>query len=389
MTDQPTEPGPQTDPVTPPSGAQGCVSVGALVMAVPCYLFSLTAAIEPGTHNPEDGMLVGFIILAEFPLWLGLALFVGLAGARAKAPGGLIAVALAFVGAAAMASIAAISLMGLHPDWRAWAPVLLPPLTLGFGLWLRRKPPPGTLRRPAFSFAAAAAVLIAPVLWSWQRDAAEQAADSQQSANAAGRRAEDFETLMRAPHARLEQLVPWLHEDGPFVNDIDAGEWRMRALEAITRLPTRQSDAVRLLGANAPLDPLDDLYQFNLEASPELCRVYGAALDRTASGLDPANPQAGTAVTSVALQLENVKWFTAQGCNLSAPMGGATRLARASQDQQTRGLADEIEAALRTPRAAPLCPSAPPDPSRCASPATGASPAGTDAAPGNSQNGPE
>ena len=372
MTDQPDPdaPAPDATPTSPAAqpgfDSRGCIAAGALILAVPCYLLSFVGTLESTTHNPEDGMITGFAILAEFPLWFGLAVLILLATGPARLSGAMVAAALAFIVAGAFASIAAFGLMGTHPDWRVVAPLLLPPLAVGFAFWLRRAPSmqPELRRRILLAFAGATFLLVAPIAWSVQQHEADLAARARQHAAEEARRAADFEALLRAPGKRLEQLVAWLDDDCPCDDmGFDSSTSRStRAAEAIRRLPSRQSDAVRLLDGNFPLESLERLRDFNLAANPELCRAYGAALDRKVGELDPGNPEVGTALSQVSLQLPNIEWLAANRCDLSTPAVRAARLIRALPDGMDAGLANAIEAAVRSPAAAaPPCTPAPDD----------------------------
>jgi hypothetical protein len=54
-----------------PGWSMGC-AWAALVAAAPFYLFTATI-VGFERRNPEDGMLIGLMMFAEIPLWIGIS----------------------------------------------------------------------------------------------------------------------------------------------------------------------------------------------------------------------------------------------------------------------------------------------------------------------------
>jgi len=368
MTDQPADDAATPDTAQPENAAQpypvvqGCL-IAALVVAVPCYLFTFIGILDSAPHNPDDGMLTGFTVLAEIALWIGLSLFVVLASAQLKLSTAMSALVLAAIAVAAVAATVALGLMGTDADWRLVGPLLLPPLTVWFGFWLRRSDrlTPQLRRRGALGFAAATFLIVAPIAWSAQLYQADLAAQGRRYAAEEARRAAAFEAMWRAPNRGFEQLAMWLDDECP-CDDTGFNGMTSRAsrsAEAIRRLPSRQADAVRLLDGNFPLASLASLHQLNLEATPELCRAYSVALDRKAAELDPPDSHVDEIVGDLRLQLDNIYWFAANRCDLSAPVQTIARLSRAPGAVRDSGLGESIAYAIRSGAAAPPCTPAP------------------------------
>jgi hypothetical protein len=368
MTDQPVDSATAPDSAQPEAAAQpsavvhGCL-IAALVVAIPCYLFSFIGLLDSAPHNPDDGIVTGFAVLGEIALWMGLFLFVVLASVGTKLSGGMVAAAAAAIAAVALAATTALGLMGTDADWRVAAPILLPPLAVWFGFWLRRvdRLTAQQRRRGALVFAATAFLLVAPIAWSAQLYRADLAAQGRRYAAEEARRAAAFEAMWRAPNRGFEQLAPWLDDECP-CDDTGFNGMTSRAArsaEAIRGLPTRQADAVRLLDGGFPLASLSRLHQLEVAATPELCRAYSGALDRRAGELDPANSNIAAVVGDLRLQLDNVYWFTANRCDLSVPAGRVARLSRALGDDRDGGLGEAFADTIRSAAAAPPCTPAP------------------------------
>ena len=292
----------------------GCLPTGSLIGAAVFYFLSFAGTIEPSTHNPEDGMLLGFVMLGEIALWTCLGLFVGHACARAGLPRGIRAAALLLVVAGGVACITAFDLMGTHPDWLAVTPILLPPLALTFGLWARNapSPPPRELRRTAIVYGLLALpLLLAPAL-AYQRQIADAPAREAYRVQEERRQEQEYaamEARCRAlgPASPLEDYLEFL--DGGFC-------WEVAHARARSS-PRRQADALRLLG-HGPLDRLTKLSELDLQPTPELCRSYGRAVDRRLGQLHAADPAAAQEnAMQLDEQITNLNWFMAHGCDLA------------------------------------------------------------------------
>ncbi len=131
----------------------------------------------------------------------------------------------------------------------------------------------------------------------------------------------------------------------PFLN---SNRFSKQALAGIRAVKSRQADAVALLQSK-PLVDLAGLSEYNLEPTPELCRVYGDALAGTASSVSKSVPNyLGTAI-DLEWQLPNIKWLTGARCNLDQPLTTLEANLRAVADSsRITGFADKLAALRQT-----------------------------------------
>jgi hypothetical protein len=124
---------------------------------------------------------------------------------------------------------------------------------------------------------------------------------------------------------------------------------RDRAREGIRAATTRQRETVALLNGGG-LRNLDGLRDFDVAATPEVCRAYAAALDRDTTGIYSRRRSYfsdGYEVVDLERQLPNLRWLVGEKCDLKAPLRQLEKTLRYLSDIPfVTNFADEV-AALR------------------------------------------
>ena len=122
-----------------------------------------------------------------------------------------------------------------------------------------------------------------------------------------------------------------------------------RALAGIRQVKNRQADAMVLL-QKGPLDRLRELWRFDIAPTAELCQAYGAALAAAAGKVTKARTDYLMIATDLELQLPNMKWLLANGCDLGQPLGLLETNVRAVEDSDRMTKFADRLAALRPAR---------------------------------------
>lgn len=89
-------------------------------------------------------------------------------------------------------------------------------------------------------------------------------------------------------------------------------------------MKSRQADTVRLLNQPGGMTSLIRLWDFDVAATPEVCRAYAAALDKQTRAIDSrrrAYYSDGGEVVDLERQRPNLRWLVGEGCDLKAPLG--------------------------------------------------------------------
>ena len=322
--------------VQPAPGAErtGC-AIGALLGAAPFYLLTVTL-VGFERRNPEDGMAIGFVMIAQIPLWLALSTFLVMITQATKLPKSLQIGLWAMLPLCAIASFSTVGQMGTDPNWMTITPVGLPIVAMLFGFWARSAAaaPADAVRKFALGFGAVAVALCAvPVIgfaiWVAGEPARQAQYEQEQRESAALVAAMDARCASLGPETPLEDYLDFL----------EGGSCHEKARETIARAPRRQGDAERLLGEGA-LEPMKILNTLPIEATPELCRNYGRAIDRRIGELRTADPIASELWSTSYDQITNLRWLMARGCDLSPRLRQLAALYRGRA-----GAPDEILAA--------------------------------------------
>ena len=162
------------------------------------------------------------------------------------------------------------------------------------------------------------------------QDKARQAREEKAASEASERERAQFAAL--GPQSSMADYLPFLH-----------GNHSRQAREGIARVKSRQADTVVLLGAGK-LRELEGLLEYDINATPEVCAAYGAALARETAKVDP---KANSNYLGVAIDLEaqrpNLEWLTGDGCDLKATLAQLEKNLRAVADSsRITKFADEI-----------------------------------------------
>ncbi len=329
---------------------RGCTIMLALLLAVATLLYLAAVAFHADSGGGDAagmGMARGFATLGMLLLWLVLGLFMLLACIRAAPNAGTVIVALFLVTGGAVASVDAISTT-YRPGWLAIPICGLPPLVTIFGLWIQRadRRTATAARIGLAAFVIAGIALMAPAgiaQWQWMANAPQRAADlAQAQAEYDARDAEDA----RAYEARFRALGPQSRLDGYL--DYISGPFAEEAVTGIRALPSRTADAARMLGSDADLDRLERLHEFDLDAAGPLCDAYRTALDARLAEANPARPDWRRVPGSLRPQIDNLRWFSGQGCDLASQLRNlAAAEGMLPADWRSPGYAEEIAALLR------------------------------------------
>lgn len=314
------------------SAGKGCLGA-SLVTAGLLYAVMLLFIADLGNSDAAGRALTTLgTMLVTLLVWGALGAFTLLGARQAGLRGGAIFAALLFVAVSAAASLWAIDLMS-RPEWIRITPILLPLVAVAFVWTMTQIPEPRRRLTIGCGLAVIAAILWVPPFLDHRFERAELAELRQEEAAEHARQEAEFRALL-VPESRLDQLLPYLQYEP---------DQRNAALAMIRRLNSRQADAVRLLGeGRIELIELAELHDFNLTVTPELCRNYGSAIERTARAAEPG----------AAMQLDqqdgNMRWLVGSGCDLSQPLTFAAGRVRAGPDAAFHeNLAQRLEVIAR------------------------------------------
>jgi hypothetical protein len=228
-----------------------------------------------------------------------------------------------------------------------WIPALLPPLIALYAVRARFAPLRGLMRDLVADLALAAvvAVLIGLPLYrtlfpplpdpvaearATEEEKARLEREEQAMRESREREAAQFAAL--GPNSSMADYMPFIH-----------GNYSREAREGIRRVKSRQADTVALLGAGK-LNQLAGLLEYDVDATPEVCRAYGAALGKAAAEVDPKkNSNAIGVALDIERQLPNLQWLVGERCDLGEPLTILEKNLRAAADSsRITKLADEM-----------------------------------------------
>jgi len=291
--------------------------LGALIGAF-FYWVAQGSVAGLGASDPAgNAMSAGFAVIAEFLLWLCLAIYLVAMCWRSRLHAGVLVPAAVLAVAAAIACLTAIGLMR-QPTWLRIVPTVLPLLAILFGLWARTSREMGARVRLAVSAAigAAALALIATAFIEqakWDAAAPQRAVEAE-----AAQRAYEREQAahIAALHARLRALGPDDRVDDYL--EFSGSGWDEEVLAGIRNVRSRQADVERLIDGGAEMYQFRRLPEFGVTATPALCTAYRARMDRQLADFLPGNPTRHAIPGFYEQELDNLRWLLAGGCDLSA-----------------------------------------------------------------------
>jgi hypothetical protein len=329
--------------------------IGAVLLAVLAGL--IYAAYLAGLHDAGRSDAAGNALTDAFLALLGAALWIALVGLllvafkNGKMPAWAAIGALVLVPLAGYASFVSADLYVHQRGWALIMPALLPPVIVGYALWIRIPALVATLSATIASALAggAMAALIAVSIWTSHLDSlAAPARLEEQRAAYEAMRAEQ-ERVAAEDRARDQAKFAALGPDSSlsdYLEYLNGSDARARqALAGARNASSRQADAVALLQSGRRLTDLRELWQFDLEATPALCDAYRAALRRAALKIDPSYSNRLGEAIELEFQLPNLQWLTGAHCDLGdvlKDLAGRLRVVRDSS--RIDKLADTMEA---------------------------------------------
>ncbi len=303
------------------------------------YALMLANLIDTGdTDAAGRGLNQAFAALVGLLLWIVLAILLVIAAAKGRMPFAGIIAAVILLPASAVGAFAAASLYDGQQAWPILVVALLPPLIAFYAIWARLPQLHPYLPPLSTGLAIGSAIVVLTVLplgVRWYQSLPDPARNARLAAEQKVREMEERRRLQDerdreeaafarlGPDSSLGDYLEYLH-----------GEHAQDALQGIRLVKSRQADAVALL-QHGRLRDLAELRDFNLEATPELCAAYGAAL---ASAAAQVSPKMRTDYLSAAIDLEwqlpNMRWLVGARCDLSAPLGVLETNVRAVADSE-------------------------------------------------------
>ena len=326
-------------PSPPPSPPIGVIAL--VVLACPLYALMLAAILsmpggDPGSYGGEGSLAATlsqlYALVSGVLLWIvvGILLWIGWKS-RAMPRGARIGAGILYPLSGLAAFVAADLAYSYPGGWLIVVPAALPPFLALFGMWANLPAMQAVLRPDTAGGAllGAIGVLSVATLPLWYLDDLHFPAHlvRQQAEGDAlvAQRDADFAKRDREKEAWFQRLTPdsslWDYFDPDRVPD---GR-REQAVEGARRVKTRQGDAERLL-KEANIYWLNELWRLDLEATPDLCEAFGAALLKTATGQPDYN---FNVAEDLERQLPNMKWLVTHHCNLDDGLAVAeTRVRR-------------------------------------------------------------
>ena len=310
--------------VQKPSGSRPIGTIVLLLVAGLLHALMLgNLADSSGTDAAGRGLAEAFSALVGLLLWIVLANLLIVAMVKGWMPPLAVVVAVVLLPLSAVASVKAMSLYDRQHGWWLWVPGLLPPLIMLYALWARlptlhvRLPAAGAIVGVAMlaisaSPFVAAAVASRPDPERAARLAAEQQAreeeEKKQMQEEREREAAKFASL--GPDSSMSDYLQYLH-----------GDRSREARQDIRLVKSRQADAILLL-QQGRLRDLAELLEFDVDASPGLCRAYGDALGGAARQVSRSvRTDYLSAAIEMESQLPNIQWLVGERCDLGESLG--------------------------------------------------------------------
>ena len=329
--------------------------VGALILALLAgllYVAYLAGLHDAGRSDAAGNALTdAFLTLFSTALWIALVGLLLVAFKNGKMPSWAAIGALLLVPLACYASFVSAELYAHQRGWVFIVPGLLPPLIVLYALWIRIPALVETLSETIASALVGCVIiaLIGASYWASHLDAlAAPAREEAQRAAYEKMRAEQ-ERVSAEYRARDEAKFAALGPDSSlsdYLEYLNGSDSRARpAMEGARNAKSRQADAIALLRDNRRLTDLRELWQLNIEVTPELCDAYRGALSKTATKIDRAQSNPLGEAIDLEFQLLNLKWLVDQRCDLKVVLTDLAARVRSVRDSSRMDkLADTLEA---------------------------------------------
>lgn len=332
--------------------------IGAVLLAfLAALLYAAEIAILYDSRRSDaagDALADAFVAMLAIALWIVLASLMLVAYKNGRMPIWAEAGALVLLPLSCYASFTAANLYAHYGGWPLIIPVLVPPVIVSYALWIRIPALVEALPETLSSALAGCAIaaLIAASIWASHLD--ELAAPARNAALQAAydKMHAEQEKVAAEDRAHDEAKFAALGPDSPlrdYLEYLNGSDPRARlAMDGARHATSRQADATALLEERDRLADLREVWQLNIEATPELCRAYDAALRRSALKIDPAYSNRLCEAIVLEFQLPNLKWLVAQHCDLREVLTDLARRLRIVRDSsRIDQLADTLETLAR------------------------------------------
>jgi hypothetical protein len=329
--------------------------VALALLAALLYFAHMALLHDAGRSDAAgDSLNDAFTALFGMALWTVLAGLMLVAFKNGKMPAWAALGALVLVPLAGYASFVSANLTARQGGLALAVPGLAPQVIVLYALWVRIPALVRTLPETIASVLAggALAALIAASVWTSHLDAlAAPARQAAQQAAYEQMRAEQ-DRVAAESRARDEAKFAGLSPDSPlrdFLGYLNGSDLRARvAMEGARHAKSRQADAVALLRERDRMVDMRELWQLDVEATPELCQAYDAVLRKAALKIDPGYSNRLGEAIDLEFQLPNLKWLVAQHCDLHAVLTDlAARLRVVRDSVRIDKLADTMDALAR------------------------------------------
>ncbi len=332
--------------------------IGAVVLALLAGLlyFIELDALYHSRHSDAAGNALSdaYIAFIAIALWIVLAGLMLVAFKNGKMPTWAAIGALILLPLSCFASFTAANLYANYRGWAFIVPALVPPIVVLYALMIRIPALVEALSETITSALAGCAIvtliaasflashldeLAAPARKAALQAAYENMRAEQEKASAESRASDEAKFAALSPDSSLRDYLEYL-------NGSDARA--RQAMKGARQTKSRQADAVALLQERDRLVDMRELWELNIEATPELCKAYGVALRKSALKIDPAYSNRLGEAIDLEFQLPNLKWLVAQHCDLRAVLSDlATRLRVVRDSSRIDQLAETLEGFAR------------------------------------------
>jgi hypothetical protein len=314
-------------PQSPAIGAMALVVLACLPYALMLAAFLTMPVGDPGAFGAEGTLAASlsqlYALVSGVLLWalLGILLWIGWkSGGMPRWVG--IGTGLLYP-LSAVAAVVAAGLSYSYPGgWLMLVPEALPPALALFAMWaslpaLRAVLRPDITGGALLGLIAVVIIATAPLWYLDDLQFPARLARQQAEGEAiVAQREAEWEKHREERVAQFQGLTPASslldYLDAP--TEID----REQAVAGARQVKSRQSEAIMLI-KEGKLRRLEELWRFDLEASPALCEAFDMALRKQVID-DDLN---WTVAARLEEQLPNAKWLVAEHCNLDGSVTAA------------------------------------------------------------------